>query len=327
MGNRPPLVRVWPLSVDVSDQLPFPGKHSMTGWLMGSAQLQVEATPTLVYCIAGGGNAASAFDLEVAGFEDLSLARHLAASGFLVAAFDHPGVGTSTPVPDLYLLDVGKVASAHAQVVATLRQRIRGGVVELGLPPVEAVRVVGLGHSMGGMVLDVIQARERSFDAVVVLGHGGAGLPEVLTADELALVGGSGPAFDEAVAELARARFAPDSTVPKRPPAHGVFFGDDVPEGLIAALGAHQAELLYHCALQTLIPGSIAPEMAAIDVPVFVGLGERDLIDDPHSVVASYTGSTDVTLFVLPGAGHCQLQAGNRQVLWNRIERWMAMIA
>jgi pimeloyl-ACP methyl ester carboxylesterase len=301
------------LSVDVSEQLPFEGAHSMTGWLMEPVEMP-SGPPTFVYCIAGGGATASAFDLEVEGCEDLSFARYLASRGLFVAAFDHPGVGASTPVPDLYRLDVGTVARAHARVVATLKQSF------------DDVRVVGLGHSMGAMVLDVMQARERVFDAVVALGHGGGGLPEVLVPEELALAGGSGSAFNGVIAELARARFGPDSTVPKRLPAHGTFFGDDVRVELVAAMGAHQAELLYHCALQVLIPDSIAADMAAIDVPVFIGLGERDLIDNPHAVVASYTGSRDVTLFVLPGAGHCQFQAGNRHALWSRIEQWIEAV-
>jgi pimeloyl-ACP methyl ester carboxylesterase len=326
MGHRLP-VQVWPFSVEVGAQLPFEGAHSMMGWLMGPTQRPVGVPPTLVYCLAGGGTTASVFDLQVPGFEDLSFARFLAARGVLVAAFDHPGIGRSAPVPDLYVLGVGAVASAHAHVVATLKDLISAGAVDLPLESFGAIRAIGLGHSMGGMVLDVIQAREGSFDAVVVLGHGGGGLPEVLTPAELALARTSGCAFDGQVEMLARARFAADSTVPRRLPTHGAFFGEDVPSALIAAMGEHQAELLYHCALQTLIPGSIASDMAAIHVPVFLGLGERDLIADPHSVVASYRGSPDVTLFVLAGAGHCQFQAGNRRVLWDRIERWLAALA
>ena len=59
-------------------------------------------------------------------------------------------------------------------------------------------------------------------------------------------------------------------------------------------------------------------------MPVFVGLGERDLVADPHRVAASYTGTGDVHLFVLPGAGHCQNQAPNRHELWDRIAWWVS---
>jgi pimeloyl-ACP methyl ester carboxylesterase len=326
MGDHP-AVRRWPLSIDVSAQLPFPGAHSMTGWLMGPVHLTIGFSPTLVYCIPGGGQTASAFDLEVPGLRHFSLAEHLAARGLFVAAFDHPGIGASTPVADLYQLDVGAVASAHAEAVAVVGRMVRVGAFEPDLPALDDLRVVGLAHSMGAMVLDVMQARERSFDALVALGHGGGGLPEVLTPEELALEGFTGPTLAERVADLARARFAADSTVPKRPPAHGRFFGEDVPAEVITAMGEHEAELLYHCALQTLVPGSIAADMAAIDVPVFLGFGEHDLIPRPHSVVESYVSSADVTLFVLAGAGHCQLQAGNRFVLWNRLERWIATVA
>ena len=322
----PTQVQTWPLSIDVSSLLPVDGCFALGGWLLGP-QDPPDGGSILVCCLAGGGCRVSAFDAEVAGLADVSFARHLASFGFYVAAFDHPGIGSSTPVPDVYMLDASTVAAAQAHAVAEITRRLAEGAVSDTLGPIELDAVVGVGHSMGGMVLDVAQARHRPFHALAVVGHGGGGLPEVLTEEELALVGVRGPELEAAIRRLARKRFDPRSTVPAKLPAHGTFFTDDVPPELVDVSASQQAELLYHCGLQVLIPGSTAVEMAAIDVPLFLGYGEHDLISPTHDVVASYPSATDVTLFVLAGAGHMVFHAANRTVLWDRIATWIQSVA
>jgi hypothetical protein len=72
-----------------------------------------------------------------------------------------------------------------------------------------------------------------------------------------------------------------------------------------------------------MIPGSSGPEIAAIDVPVFLGLGEHDLVRAPHTVPAQLHASSDVTVFVLPGAGHDHNVLDNRADLWDRLAAWV----
>ena len=315
--------RVVPLEVEVGAALPFAGPHVVRGLLMAPDHVEPTAPLDLVYCLAGGGATAGSFDLQVDGLPGYSLAVHLVEEGCLVVAVDHPGVGTSAPVPDLYELDVDVVAAAHAHVVRTVLGGLRRGDLAPGVPPLAEVLPIGLGHSMGAMVLVVLQASEGLFEGIVVLGHGGGGLPEVLTDEESALVGSPRRASRATIVELARTRFGPASTVARTPLRHGVFFAEDVRPAVVTAMAEQQAELLPTCGLETLLPGIVAPEMGVIDVPVFLGLGERDIIADPHQVVRSYTGTRDLHLFVLPGAGHCQNQAPNRHELWARLSWWM----
>ena len=42
----------------------------------------------------------------------------------------------------------------------------------------------------------------------------------------------------------------------------------------------------------------------------------------PHDDVGFYTGSPDVTLYVLPNAAHCHNFASTRTQLWDRIGLW-----
>ena len=145
---------------------------------------------TLVVCVPGGGMTRRYFDLP----EDLpgrwSMARHLVDDhGLAVLTLDHLGVGESPPPDDPYTLTPRVVAAVNAHVVADAVAGLRSGRLVDGLGSLELDRVVGLGHSMGGMLTVHQQARHHSYDAVVLLGFGGAGLPEHLDEDEAAYAG------------------------------------------------------------------------------------------------------------------------------------------
>jgi pimeloyl-ACP methyl ester carboxylesterase len=75
-----------------------------------------------------------------------------------------------------------------------------------------------------------------------------------------------------------------------------------------------------------MIPGSVDAEMAAIDVPVFLALGEHDIAGDPHTIPACFTACRDFTLFVLPGTGHNHNVAPDRELLWERFVRWVRQL-
>ncbi|MCU1453135.1 MAG: hypothetical protein JWN46_1281 [Acidimicrobiales bacterium] len=319
-------VMAWPLEVAIGHLEPFDGEHVLRGWLMGPSAPARTRSGTIVHCFAGGGVSVSSFDLHVEGVADLSLAEHLARQGRYVVALDHLGVGASPPVPDLYMVDADVAVEAQLRAFAAVHDGLRRGDLVAGLDALEPATTIGLGHSMGGMIVDLLQARAGVFDGLIVLSHSGAGLPDVLCDAELALAGTALGAARREILALARARFEPGSTVPARAPAHGRFFGADVPAEVIAAMSAHQAQLLPTCGLAAIIPGVIDGVMASIDVPVLLGSGEPGLVAGPHAVVASYRASADVSLFVLPGAGHCVNQAGNRQELWRRMDRWIGSL-
>jgi pimeloyl-ACP methyl ester carboxylesterase len=60
-----------------------------------------------------------------------------------------------------------------------------------------------------------------------------------------------------------------------------------------------------------------------IDVPVFVGVGERDISGPPRLVPADLPSCNDITVFVLAGAGHNHNVHPDREVLWDRLVTWM----
>ncbi|MHB1775808.1 MAG: alpha/beta fold hydrolase [Acidimicrobiales bacterium] len=283
-------------------------------------------TPVL-YCLAGGGCGTGYFDLEVAGTAGYSMAEHAAAAGAVVVALDHLGVGASDAVDDLFTVTPTVLAACHHRAGSEVVGRLAAGELAEDLPAIERPLVVGLGHSMGGMLAAVQQARHRSFGALVLLGTGGSGLPEVLTDDERAVAGPDLESVEAEIARLARLRFAPGSTVERRPPRLGTFFTDDVPAPVREAFARQAVPLLPVCALTSMIPGSAHAERAAVDVPLFLGFGDHDLLDDYLGALAQYRSVTDAALFVLAGSGHCHHQASGRRRLWDRLLAWVDTLA
>ncbi len=309
--------------VDVSTQLES-GPVSLRGWVKGPGE--TPARPLVVFCLAGGGCSTGYFDLSVPGDDGYSMADAFVERGAVVVAVDHPGLGASDAVSDLVALTPSRVAACHAVVVEEVVDALARGA--LGARPLpRRPFVVGLGHSMGGLLVTVQQARHRSYDALVCAGTSGKGLPEVLTADELAVAGPDLPSVEERIRALARLRFAADSPVPRTQPAHGTFFAADVPVRVRRAFADQAVALLPTCGLSSMIPDSAHAERAAIDVPIFVAFGDQDLVVDYAASMAQYRSVTDAALYVLAGSGHCHNQASGRQLLWGRVLDWLECVS
>ena len=77
------------------------------------------------------------------------------------------------PVDDLYALTPSVVVAAHSQVHRHVARALAAGELAHGIPALTSTHHIGLGHSMGGMLTDVLQSRHRPFTAIVGLGHTG----------------------------------------------------------------------------------------------------------------------------------------------------------
>jgi len=236
-----------------------------------------------------------------------SMVRHLTDRGFVVVTLDPPAVGESDEPDDGYALTPDVVADVHARAFDELLARWP-----------DATRI-GVGHSAGALLTVVQQARHRSYDALGLLGFGRGGHEQfALTIEEREQAGG--------IVALTRQRFGnplPGGSTSTSPFLLG---GMDVPPDVLAALGAVKSRLLAVVGLVSMIPGSVDAEMAAVDVPVFLGIGEHDIAGDPHVIPSCFTGTNDFTLFVLPGTGHNHNVAPNRELLWERFVVWARSI-
>lgn len=311
------------MEVDVSTVLETTGPLTMRGWASGPATLPPR--PLVVFCLAGGGCSTGYFDLQVTGLDGYSMAEAFVRRGAVVVAVDHPGIGASDDVPDLFALTPSRVAACQAHAMREVLDALSAGA--FGPRPADRPFVVGLGHSMGGLLVTVQQAHHRSFDALVLAGTSGLGLPEVLTHDELAVTGPDLRSVEDRVCELARLRFATDSVVPRKQPAHGTFFADDVPAAVRRAFADQAVALLPTCGLSSMIPDTTHAERADIDVATFVAFGDEDLVVDFGASLAQYRSVTDAALYVLAGSGHCHNQASGRQILWDRVLSWLESVS
>jgi pimeloyl-ACP methyl ester carboxylesterase len=265
----------------------------------------------VLFCVPGGGLHRGYFDLAAAG---RSFGRALAARGFAVVTIDSLGWGDSSRPRDGFALTPEVIAAANARAVEALGSELE--------PRWPGLPRIGVGHSLGGLLAIVQQAEHESFDALVLLGVGTGGLRRMLSDEELAYADRPEALLPELV-RLARQRSGGEAWFELPAAARaGAIFGGGADPAALAAMRLVGCEVVSVPALFSMLPGSSAPWAARVRVPIFLGIGERDITGPPHEVVASFPASPDVSLLVLPGTGHSHFAFASCEALFERIARW-----
>lgn len=299
--------------------------------LKGEKPLEVEASlwlpakpqsaPAVLVCLAGGNMNRRYFDLRPEdGDDSFSFAAQMTRQGFIVAALDHLGLGGSTKPKSGYALTPELLTQANTNATATLLDVLHGGTLDTTVPSLRGLRSIGVGHSMGAMMTVLQQASAKQHSAIALLGFSTRGLPEYLPAEVRDMT----PEHQRArLVELAKAMFVVPYPVIK-PAANGAeLYGSAKAEARgIAALKAATDCLLPVPAYMSMLPGNVAPEARQIDVPLFLGLGERDMAGPPEQIPAAFAGSPAVTLYVQPEAGHSHFLFPTRLELFSRLGAW-----
>ncbi|MCK5769723.1 alpha/beta fold hydrolase [Algiphilus sp.] len=283
------------------------------------------APAALFFCLPGGHMTRGYFDLRVPGNDSHSFARAMAAQGFAVAAIDHPGTGDSDDGGDRYRHTPESLADVAAAACGRIVTGLRAGSLVPGAAPVAALPTIGVGHSMGAMITVLHQQREPTHAAIAVLGFSTRGLPEYVPEQVRALLDDRDALRAQRV-ELARAMFA--AMGESSGGGDGDIYGREGAESDgILALRDCRAPLLPTAAFCSMLPDNVGPEAAEVAVPVFIGLGSRDMAGAPHKVPAAFTGSGDVCLHILPGAGHSHFLFPSRAGLFRRLAHWATRVA
>jgi pimeloyl-ACP methyl ester carboxylesterase len=271
---------------------------------------------TVLFCFPGGGMNRRYFDIPVSGY---SMAAYLADRGHLVVLVDHPGVGDSDIPEDPWQLTPRAVAEIDAYAVARLGETLASGGVP-DLPAAPADRTIGIGHSMGAMLVAGQQAAAKPYDGLALLGHSGYGLPQVLSPEELAYAGRPEDLRD-AIEGLARVRFGRPLTGSATSVSEWLT-GDGVPDEVISAMSVTASPLLTMSGLTSMIPGSLEPEMSGITVPVLVAVGEHDIVGPTDRLAEDLPAAQPVTVAVIPGASHNHNVAPTRRLVWDAFADW-----
>ncbi len=308
--------------------------------LPGEAPLQIGASVwlpaqpvqaiALLLCLPGGNMNRRYYDLRPDdGDESFSFAAQMTARGYIVAALDHLGLGDSSKPEDGWQLTPELLVQANAKATAELQTRLREGRLAEEVPALPPLRSIGVGHSMGAMLTILQQQLARQHVALALLGFSTRGLPEYAPP---AVKDATDPlALRPQLVELARRMFGTPYPVihsANRSGNNSELFGSKRADSKgVAALKAATDCMLPVPALMSMVPGNVAPEAASIDVPLFLGLGARDMVGPTHQVPAAFPRCADLSFLVLPETGHSHFLFPTRMQLFERLALWGHMVA
>lgn len=283
----------------------------------------------VIVAYPGGGYGRRYFDIRT--LPGYSQAEYHTQRGTVVVACDHLYVGESAH-PDIFALTLENLAAANYLAATAVLAGLRDGTLIDSVEPLETTGVIGIGQSMGGCLLTVQQARHRTFDGAAFLGWSGIStnfpapgggriswpFPERGT--DLAplaatVLGKIGPEPEQSRYCFHWPDEEPmlvDPDIESFRPYTGLVRGDERTPWGSATVPA--------CAITMMTPGAVAAEAAAIDVPVLVACGERDVVPDPTAEPTAYRSSPDVQVEVVPRMGHMHNFAHTREQLWAEVE-------
>lgn len=287
---------------------------------------ELAAAPIAFFCLPGGGLNSGYFNLDIDGAAaaadgQFNFARQMAARGFITVAIDHLGIGASSIPRDGFALTPETMVAANARAAQRIQRALREGTAAAGYPPLPGLRSIGVGHSMGGMLTALQQAECRTYAAIAVLGFSTRGLPEYLTPDDAEFV--DNPAGARAnIVRLAKLRGAdPYPDLNTRGAAREIYGGHADRRALEALRGARD-KVLAVMGFFSMLPGSSSDACARVEVPVFLAVGDRDMTGPAHLLPASFSGSSDLTLLVLPDTGHTHFIFPSCARLFRRLADW-----
>jgi len=322
------------LRLNVTPVAGIPGRQELAATVHLPDRLPAGGPPVVMFAIPGGGYARGYFDMHFPDHAAYSQAEHHTERGLILVALDPLGVGASS-LPDPASIGLDALADTYDLAVRSALARLRQGTLAPGLGAVPRPYVVGIGQSMGGCITILTQGRHKSFDAIAPLGYSAIHtmLPQRNEADAARALS---TFTDGRHADLRRVSVAQTST--QIADFVYPFHFEDVPRDILEADmgGGYPARktvppfgsaTIPTCAVLMMSPGFVAPEAAAIEVPILIGVGERDVCPDPWAEPSAYRRSRDITLMVVPSMAHMHNFAGTRALLWDRLVGWSQFLA
>lgn len=307
----------------------------------------IATRPVVAFGFPGGGYNRHYYAMDLPDWPAGGQARWHTDRGWVFVAIDHLHVGDSTLFePDLLTME--QITRANQAAVAHVLAALAAGTVG-GLPAITDPFTVGIGQSMGGCFLVVHQGQLRSFDAVAILGYSAVhtlvpSRPGTPNLPMPWMVRGSfphnpiilNPEVMEALMAVSSGADLANAVGEQEHMWTWAFHHDDEPRDVVrqdmdalsgAPLPAWRSATTPACAILGVAPGAVATEAAAINVPVFLGMGVQDVIVDPEREPAAYKSSPEVVFARFPQMAHMHNFAPTREQLWTRLHRWVGGLA
>jgi pimeloyl-ACP methyl ester carboxylesterase len=275
--------------------------------------------------------------------------------GWIFVALDNLGSGeSSVHAPES--LDFGNVTRAALAAEQEVLLRLANGILAPGYPPVLQPVLLCIGQSTGGSLAIVQQARYGCYDGIAALGFSAVHNHPATAPGERPIVtpwfsreippNQPGGIINAAAVAAASAEVSEGGGDAVWTALAWGFHYDDVPQDVVEQDLAHYEGIAQgivpgpplarerdpapwnsyttpnEAARFTLTPGVVAPEAAAITVPVLSAMGERDLVVDPLGEARAFRSAVSFDLFVCPRMGHMHNFAGTRALFWERIHRF-----
>jgi len=267
---------------------------------------------SILFCLPGGGSSAEYFDLD----PTHSFAKKMNSKGWDVITIDHPGTATN-PLPKSHpFLKPRKSVDYIAQALEIWLQKER----------FQNKNIIGVGHSMGGMMLTLLHAYTKHFKAIGLFGSSAGGLDWGLTEDERVYI--EKPIeLEKNIESLTLAKFKsqfPPST--GGPSGKSIVFGGETP-ALTKRLRDVSCELYAAGGMMSMVRGSFRTEVEAIDIPIFFAFGDHDIGIPPESAPKDYIRSPKTEILILENTGHNHFAFSSIEVLCQRFDYWASKLA
>jgi alpha-beta hydrolase superfamily lysophospholipase len=297
---------------DVTDALPAEITQGQDAWITArifAPSRPRRGRPTVLVCLHGGSYDWRYFHIQGPGLAGYSMAEEMAQRGHVVIVPDQLGVGESArpAAPRKATREV--VATANHAAMRLAFDRLREGRLHPRIAPCADPIKVGVGHSMGAMVLVTEQAKFGAYDLTAPLGYTNHGAHLDVGGRSVSIAA----PFDDSL---------PDYRRVNRDLVIRTFHLEDTPDAALAADEAMSVEFLSVLAWEAQHAHTI-DDAARIQTPVFLAFGERDVSPEPAAEPAYFSGSDDLTLIRLKGSAHCHNFSPARRRLWRRLDRWI----
>ena len=292
-----PIDHIIDLRIDVETDNEVLGRQTIAAWLLIPPSRK---TNNLFVCLSGGGFSKRYFHSQFSGYRNYSFGHWMAEHGCAVLAIDHLGMGESAKPDVVEHLTKEVIARCHDRVVGEVLARMDEGEWLTQKPE----HILGIGHSMGAMVLIAQQAAYSTYDGIAVLGWTNIGVTDVDT---------------DALSFLAQnVGYLPSD----RKMMRSMFHMEDVPLDVIEQDDVVAELTPSPLAIDALKPGIVANQAAQITKPVFLCFGERDISPDPDAEAAFYKSAPSVEFVRLENSAHNHNFSSVRTKLWRRLLEW-----